>query len=470
MRQTEFTRRGVLVGMLGGSGALLLAACGQATMTGEPDADMAEKPAAEAKPAEMETVLLNAICYTEAQGGDYQRCIDGYHQEVGAELDLSIDITAWGEYWPKLKTSAAAGTPFDVMIMNGPNIMFHAANNILFDLSPYVKADNIDMTGDVPRVSRERLYTVRQGLGSAQLPRHHRHVLQPRAFGRGRTGASRQWAGRLMTGWRCRRSSRSARAKRRSAGVPTSARLGTDRRLQLRPGEWRRNPEQREDGVPLWSKPEGLEAFNFMHGLIHQHGVAPTRSGSLRFAGGKRNMFHNGLIYVPRQRTRGNSVISTPLDHINWGVQVPAHERPAGQRGTRLLILGGRPAWKRRTTRGNLSSTPPRRTPAKTPLPSSPCPAVGRAPAIGPPITTFPELAQKFLDSMDWGYDYPQSYSTLEWNSAIPAELNKAVDNEVTMDEAVATGRRHRQQDSGRGAGRAQALGRYQLAADLHLR
>ena len=48
---------------------------------------------------------------------------------------------------------------------------------------------------------------------------------------------------------------------------------------------------------------------------------------------------------------------------------------------------------------------------------------------------------------MDWGYDYPQSYSTLEWNSAIPAELNKAVDNEVTMDEAVATGRRHRQQD-----------------------
>ena len=51
----------------------------------------------------------------------------------------------------------------------------------------------------------------------------------------------------------------------------------------------------------------------------------------------------------------------------------------------------------------------------------------------------FPELAQKFLDSMDWGFDYPQSYSTLEWNSAIPAELNKAVDNEVTMDEAVAT-------------------------------
>ena len=54
------------------------------------------------------------------------------NQEVGADLDLSIDITAWAEYWPKLKTSAAAGTPFDVMIMNGPNIMFHAANEILY--------------------------------------------------------------------------------------------------------------------------------------------------------------------------------------------------------------------------------------------------------------------------------------------------------------------------------------------------
>ena len=73
MLQNRATRRGALAGMLGGSGALLLAACGQATMTSEPDADMAEKPAAEAKPAEMETVLLNAICYTEAQGGDYQR-------------------------------------------------------------------------------------------------------------------------------------------------------------------------------------------------------------------------------------------------------------------------------------------------------------------------------------------------------------------------------------------------------------
>ena len=51
-----------------------------------------------------------------------------------------------------------------------------------------------------------------------------------------------------------------------------------------------------------------------------------------------------------------------------------------------------------------------------------------------------PEEAQIFLQSVDWGFDYPQSYSTLEWNSAIPAELNKGVDNEVPMEDAVATG------------------------------
>ena len=72
MRQTGFTRRGVLAGMLGGSGALLLAACGQATMTSEPDADMAEKPAADSK--------------TEADAGDGVAQCDLLHGGAGRRL------------------------------------------------------------------------------------------------------------------------------------------------------------------------------------------------------------------------------------------------------------------------------------------------------------------------------------------------------------------------------------------------
>ena len=53
--------------------------------------------------------------------------------------------------------------------------------------------------------------------------------------------------------------------------------------------------------------------------------------------------------------------------------------------------------------------------------------------------THFPKRRRSSSESIEWGFDYPQSYSTLEWNSAIPAELNKGMNNEVPMEEAVAT-------------------------------
>ena len=130
---------------------LLLAACGQATMTGEPQEEMAEKPAdtqeaGRAGDGHAQRDLLHGSTGRRLSALDRGLSGGGRRRNI----DLSIDVTAWGEYWPKLKTSAAAGTPFDVMIMNGPNIMFHAANNILYDLSPYVAADNIDMLETFP--------------------------------------------------------------------------------------------------------------------------------------------------------------------------------------------------------------------------------------------------------------------------------------------------------------------------------
>ena len=336
MRQTTVTRRGVLVGMLGGSGALLLAACGQATMTGEPDAEMAEKPAAEAKEAMPETVTLNAICYTEAQGGDYQRCIDGYRQEIGAEIDLSIDITAWAEYWPKLKTSAAAGTPFDVMIMNGPNIMFHAANNILYDLSPYVKADGIDMLETFPAYL-VNVYTLFGKVWG--LPNFHATIgMYYNREHLGEAGLDEPAEDWTFDDW-----------------------LEMSQKLTIRQGE---TPERWGTYVSVWGQtegynyvlanggeilskdkteflfgqPEGLEAFNFMHGLIHQHGVAPTRPEASD-AGGKRNMFPQRLAYVPRQRSVGIRPSGAAGPH-QLGCAISPQERPPGERSARLIVRG----------------------------------------------------------------------------------------------------------------------------------
>ena len=75
------------------------------------------------------------------------------------------------------------------MIMNGPNIMFHAANNILFDLSPYVKADGIDMLETFPGVSRERLYDCSARFGV--MPNFHATIgmyYNREHLGSGRTG------------------------------------------------------------------------------------------------------------------------------------------------------------------------------------------------------------------------------------------------------------------------------------------
>ena len=433
MRLNQLTRRRVLGGVLGGSGALLLAACGQATMTGEPQEEMAEKPAEE-MPAEPETVTLNVICYTEAQGGDYQRSIEGYRAEVGTEIDLSIDVTAWAEYWPKLKTSAAAGTPFDVMIMNGPNIMFHAANNILYDLSPYVAADNIDMLETFPAYL-VNVYTLFGKVWG--LPNFHATIgMYYNREHLGEAGLDEPAEDWTFDDW-----------------------LEMSQKLTIRQGE---TPERWGTYVSVWGQtegynyvlanggeilnqekteflfghPEGLEAFNFMHGLIHQHGVAPTRPEASD-AGGKRNMFHNGLLTF---RASGPWEFGhlAPLDHINWGVQyLPRNVRQANVVHGSSFAAGDQvqtpdQSWafiKYATT----SDTGENST-AEFTMPGS-----WKGSRNWTANNEFPELAQKFLDSMDWGFDYPQSYSTLEWNSAIPAELNKAVDNEVTMDEAVAT-------------------------------
>ena len=434
MLQSKFSRRGVLAGMLGGSGALLLAACGQATMTGEPQEEMAEKPAEEAKPAEPETVTLNVICYTEAQGGDYERSIAGYRAEVGTGIDLSIDVTAWGEYWPKLKTSAAAGTPFDVMIMNGPNIMFHAANNILYDLSPYVKADGIDMLETFPAYL-VNVYTLFGKVWG--LPNFHATIgMYYNREHLGEAGLDEPAEDWTFDDW-----------------------LEMSQKLTIRQGE---TPERWGTYVGIWGQtegynyvlanggeilskdkteflfgqPEGLEAFNFMYGLIHQHGVAPTRPEASD-AGGKRNMFHNGLLTF---RASGPWEFGhlAPLDHINWGVQyLPRNVRQANVVHGSSFAAGDQvktPDQSWEFIKYATTSDTGENSTAEFTMPGS-----WKGSRNWTANNDFPELAQKFLDSMDWGFDYPQSYSTLEWNSAIPAELNKAVDNEVTMDEAVAT-------------------------------
>ncbi len=434
MSLSKVTRRGVLAGMAGGGAAVVLAACGQAAMTDEPQTEMAEKPAAEEMPAEPETVLLNVICYTDAQGNDYQTTIDGYRDEVGTEIDLSIDITAWAEYWPKLKTSAAAGTPFDVMIMNGPNIMFHAANEILYDLSPYVSADNIDMLETFPGYL-VNVYTLFGKVWG--LPNFHATIgMYYNVEHLEQAGLSEPELGWTFDDWLDMSQKLTMRqgdtAERWGTYVGAWGQTEGYNYILANGGEIL-NAEKTEF---LFGDAAGLGALNFIHDLIHRHGVAPDRQAASD-AGGKRDMFHNGLLSF-RASGPWEFGFLTPLEGFNWGVQaLPMGTRQANVVHGSSLSVGDSVAtpdhsWtfiKYATT----SDTGENSTAQYT------MPASWKGSRNWAANSSHSEEANIFLQSMDWGYDYPQSYSTLEWNSAIPAELNKAIDNEVTMDEAVAT-------------------------------
>lgn len=59
-------------------------------------------------------------------------------------VDVSVDVTAYGQYFTKLQTQGSSGTLPDVFWMNGPNFQLFASNDLLAPLEPFVDADLID--------------------------------------------------------------------------------------------------------------------------------------------------------------------------------------------------------------------------------------------------------------------------------------------------------------------------------------
>lgn len=59
-------------------------------------------------------------------------------------VKVSIELTAFEQYFTKLQTQGSSGTLPDVFWMNGPNLQLFASNDLLAPLDPFIEADLLD--------------------------------------------------------------------------------------------------------------------------------------------------------------------------------------------------------------------------------------------------------------------------------------------------------------------------------------
>jgi multiple sugar transport system substrate-binding protein len=77
--------------------------------------------------------------------------------EIYPNVDVTIDITPWAQYWTKLQTQASGDTLPDVFWMNGPNFQLYAANDQLEPMTNLIDNGEVDLANYV--TSLNELYT-----------------------------------------------------------------------------------------------------------------------------------------------------------------------------------------------------------------------------------------------------------------------------------------------------------------------
>lgn len=65
-------------------------------------------------------------------------------------INVSIEVTPFNQYWTKLETSATGGSAPDIAWMNGPNFLKYASNDVILPLDKQIAADKVDLKNYPP--------------------------------------------------------------------------------------------------------------------------------------------------------------------------------------------------------------------------------------------------------------------------------------------------------------------------------
>lgn len=83
--------------------------------------------------ASMEPVTLQYAIWDKNQEAAMKQVADAFTAEH-PNVNIQIQVTAFGDYWTKLQTAASGGAGPDVFWMNGPNFQLYASNGLLAPL------------------------------------------------------------------------------------------------------------------------------------------------------------------------------------------------------------------------------------------------------------------------------------------------------------------------------------------------
>ncbi|WP_426186430.1 ABC transporter substrate-binding protein [Microbacterium sp. TWP3-1-2b2] len=130
--------------------ALVLTGCSSAASTEGAEVDTSIDP------ADVTGEISYAIWDVNQQPAMEQLIAD--FNETYPNVDVSIELTAYAQYFTKLQTQGSSGTLPDVMWMNGPNFQLFASNDLLAPLSPLEEAGLVD-TANYPDAMND-IYTL----------------------------------------------------------------------------------------------------------------------------------------------------------------------------------------------------------------------------------------------------------------------------------------------------------------------
>lgn len=101
--------------------------------------------------ANAETKLRYAI-WDQSQAPTFQKIIDAY-EAANPDVDVELQVTPWGKYWPKLQTEAGNDNLPDVFWMNPFNFPLYATNGIVKPIDDMVAKSGFDVNA-IPDVMR----------------------------------------------------------------------------------------------------------------------------------------------------------------------------------------------------------------------------------------------------------------------------------------------------------------------------